>query len=469
MGHPENNQSLNQPVEVHYQRGTLAVNPNYFSELPDVFNWLQWDARSKCYRCHADNYRELILYLHKNSIRYSDFAPKYNKLNLDLKANLTPFEYQSEALNAWKPTKRGIAVLPTGAGKSYLAAMAVKEIQRSTLVVAPTIDLILQWQANFEKWFGGPVGLLGGGSSEIEDLTITTYDSARIQAENLGNRFGLLIFDECHHLPSPAYSEMTRSYIAPYRMGLTATPSIEPERHEILKEVLGPVIYSRQIQQLSGDFLAPYRVETIEVDLTDEERAAYEYHREIYQRFRDKVPNLFGAKNSWEKFVMYSYRSAEGRNAIRSFNTQKQISLSAVRKMEELSRILIQHRGSKILVFTNDNKTAYHISSLFLIPLITHETKAKERKRILENFRTGKWPFLVNSRVLNEGVDVPDANVAVIISGTSTVREHVQRLGRILRKRKDKTAVLYEIITANTGEVYTSKKRRTHGAYEQFR
>ena len=105
---------------------------------------------------------------------------------------------------------------------------------------------------------------------------------------------------------------------------------------------------------------------------------------------------------------------------------------------------------------------------MFLLPLITHETKAKERKLILENFRQGKWPFLVNSRVLNEGVDVPEANVAVIISGTATVREHVQRLGRILRKKDNKTAVLYEIITANTGEVYTSKKRRFHSAYERF-
>ncbi len=70
--------------------------------------------------------------------------------------------------------------------------------------------------------------------------------------------------------------------------------------------------------------------------------------------------------------------------------------------------------------------------------------------------------------MLNEGVDVPEANIAVVISGTATVREHVQRLGRILRKGDNKTAILYEIITANTGEVYTSKKRRTHRAYENF-
>ncbi|MBU2510230.1 DEAD/DEAH box helicase family protein [bacterium] len=468
MTYPESEQNLTEPVEIHYQQGTLSVYCNYFKKLPDILTWLQWDQRTLCHRCHADKYRELFRYLYKNNIRYSDFTPKYNKLDLLLKTDFTPFDYQSEALNSWKPTKRGITVLPTGTGKSFLAALAIQLVQRSTLVLAPTIDLILQWQKNLSDWFQYEVGLLGGGSFELADVTVSTYDSARIYAENIGNRFCLIIYDECHHLPSPAYSQMTHSYIAPYKLGLTATPSIEPDRQQLLKEILGPVLYSKQIQQLSGDYLAPYQIKTIEVELTDEERDDYEYHRQVYETYRSKVPSFFGKKTSWERFVMYAYRSAEGRNAIRSFNLQKQISLSANRKMEELANILIRHNDSRILIFTNDNKTAYHISSLFLLPLITHETKAKERKLVLEKFRAGDWPFLVNSRVLNEGVDVPEANIAVVISGTATVREHVQRLGRILRKKDNKTALLYEIITANTGEVYTSKKRRVHGAYEQF-
>ena len=468
MDSQETTSLTSKPVEIQYHKGTLSVSKSDVINLETSLPFLSWDHRTRSYRCHADKYRELIRFLYKNKIRYSDFAPKYNKLSILLKTEFTPFTYQSEALNSWNHSKKGIAVLPTGAGKSYLAALAIQEVQRSTLVMAPTIDLILQWQKNLEEWFACDIGLLGGGSNELKDVTVSTYDSARIQAETIGNRFCMIIFDECHHLPSPAYSQMTRAYIAPYKLGLTATPSVESDRQQLLKDVLGPVTYSKQIHQLSGDFLAPYEVNTIEVDLTGEERRSYDYHRGVYQAFRDKVPNLFGNRYSWERFVMHAYRSAEGRNAIRSFNTQKQISLSATGKMEKLAEILVRHNESRILIFTNDNKTAYYISSLFLLPLITHETKAKERKLILENFRQGKWPFLVNSRVLNEGVDVPEANVAVIISGTATVREHVQRLGRILRKKDNKTAVLYEIITANTGEVYTSKKRRFHSAYERF-
>ena len=455
----------NQKIEIQYELGTLLIHCSSDEELVRKFTWLRWDKRSKCYRCHAFRYNELVRFLYPKT-EYTDSVKNYSKLELKLNTSMKPFEFQTEALKAWQPTKKGIAVLPTGTGKSYLAALIMERVQRSTLILAPTIDLILQWHRNLEDWFQCPIGLLGGGSYDVQEITVSTYDSARIQAENLGNRFCFMIFDECHHLPSPAYSEMAQAYIAPYRLGLTATPNIELDRHNTLQELIGPIVYSQQIKQLSGQFLSPYTVEAIEVELTKAERESYEYHREIYLSYRDRVPQLFGRKNSWERFVMYCYRTPEGRNAMRSFAIQKQISLSAEGKMKALADILIRHKDSRILVFTNDNKTAYYISSLFLLPLITHETKAKERKKILENFRTGDWPFLVNSRVLNEGVDVPEANIAVVISGTATVREHVQRLGRILRKQTGKTAILYEIVTADTGEVFTSKRRRGHSAYE---
>lgn len=458
--------NTNQQIGIQYERSTLQV---FCSEevLPKKFPWLHWDQRSKCYRCHAFRYNDLIRFLFPK-FEYTDSSANYNRLSLTFKSEFRPFAYQEEALKIWMRSKRGVAVLPTGSGKSYLAALAIQNTQRSSLILAPTIDLILQWQQKLEEWFQCPVGLLGGGSSEVHDITVSTYDSARIQADRLGNRFCLMIFDECHHLPSPAYAEMARSYIAPYRLGLTATPSIEPERQLILNDLVGPVLFQKQIQQLAGDFLSPYSIKTIEVELTEAERDEYEHHRGVYLNYRNKAPYLFGRQNSWEKFVMFCYRSAEGRAAMGSFAIQKQISMSAEGKMRELARILIQHRNSRVLIFTNDNRTAYHISSLYLLPLITHETKAKERKNVLKNFRCGKWPYLVNSRVLNEGIDVPEADVAVIISGTATVREHVQRLGRILRKKEGKTAILYEIITADTGEIYTSKQRRVHGAYENF-
>lgn len=455
-------------VEIEFESGTLLLSIHDQSDMPQRFPWLKWDHRSKRYRCHAYRYYDLIRYLYTGKIGYSDFAPKYNTLDLSIHSGPEPFEFQREARDTWLRSKRGVTVLPTGSGKSYLSALIMTRIQRSTLVIAPTIDLILQWQKNLEEWFSQPIGLLGGGSMELEDITVSTYDSARIYADSIGNRFCFIIFDECHHLPSPGYSDMARSYIAPYRLGLTATPALEPEKQSILSDLIGPIVYAKQIGHLSGKVLAPYDTETIEVELTPDERKEYDYHRQLYLTFRDKVPDMFGNRASWDRFVMYCYRSAEGRQAMRSFAIQKQIALSAQNKMNVLGDILRRHRDSRILIFTNDNKTAYYISCLFLLPLITHETKAKERKKVLENFRSGEWPFLVSSRVLNEGVDVPEADVAVVVSGTSTVREHVQRLGRILRRQENKRAVLYEIITLDTGEIYSSKRRREHSAYDRY-
>src|SRR5262249_46004276 len=118
-----------------------------------------------------------------------------------------------------------------------------------------------------------------------------------------------------------------------------------------------------------------------------------------------------------------------------------------------------------ILVFTYDNATVYQIARRFLVPAITHQTKTKERKQTLELFHKGEYNVLVTSQVLNEGVDVPAANVGIVLSGTSTVREHVQRLGRLLRKQGEKQAILYEVITRGTAEEFSSDRRRQHHAY----
>jgi superfamily II DNA or RNA helicase len=119
----------------------------------------------------------------------------------------------------------------------------------------------------------------------------------------------------------------------------------------------------------------------------------------------------------------------------------------------------------RVLIFTYDNATVYTIARRFLVPAITHQTKTKERKQILEAFHSGELNVLVTSQVLNEGVDVPAANVGIILSGSATVREHVQRLGRLLRKHGDKQALLYEVIARGTAEEFVSERRRQHHAY----
>ena len=111
-------------------------------------------------------------------------------------------------------------------------------------------------------------------------------------------------------------------------------------------------------------------------------------------------------------------------------------------------------------MFTEDNLTAYEISRRFLLPCMTHQTRVKERQHILEGFRDGVYRALVTSRVLNEGVDMPDAAVGVILSGSGSSREFIQRLGRLLRRREGKRALLYEVVARETREERVAERRR---------
>ena len=122
--------------------------------------------------------------------------------------------------------------------------------------------------------------------------------------------------------------------------------------------------------------------------------------------------------------------------------------------------ILANHPGAKTVIFTEDNATAYEVSQRFLIPCLTHQTVIKERQAILDRFKASAYTAIVASNVLNEGVDVPDASIGVILSGSASAREFVQRLGRILRRGQGKQAVLYEVIARETREERVAEQRR---------
>jgi superfamily II DNA or RNA helicase len=224
-------------------------------------------------------------------------------------------------------------------------------------------------------------------------------------------------------------------------------------------------VYRKDIVDLSGRYLADYDTVRIVVDLSPEERAQYEAARAVYVGFVRKHNLRLATPRGWHDFIILTSMSEEGRAAMVAYRRQRELAFAAPAKLEYLAHLLQVHRRDRALVFTDDNATAYGVSRRFLIPAITHQTKITERSQSLARFAAGEYGALVTSKVLNEGVDVPDANVAVVLSGSGSVREHVQRLGRILRPKEDKRAVLYEIVSAGTSETHTSERRRDHDAY----
>ncbi|BAY30850.1 type III restriction enzyme res subunit [Nostoc carneum NIES-2107] len=445
-----------------FDRGTLILHPP-----PRGKAWMDyatWDDRVEKFRLPAIQYRSVVEALQAEEVDFIDEAKEFYPLDLVATLEMEPYTHQSEALAAWKLAGRqGVVVLPTAAGKTYLAQMAMQATPRSTLIVVPTLDLMHQWYAHLVAAFpDAEVGLLGGGSKDKTPILIATYDSAAINAESLGNRYGLIIFDECHHLPTDFSRVIAEYAIAPYRLGLSATPERTDGKHADLNILIGREVYRKRAEDLAGKALAEHEIVQIKVKLSQHEREKYNQLIQTRNDFlRDSRISL-GSIQGWQMFVRMSARSQTGRRAMLAHREAKEIALGTDGKLRILANLLAKHHPERIIIFTADNATVYRISQELLIPAITHQTPVKERHEILTKFREGVYNTLIASHVLNEGVDVPAAAIAIILSGTGSTREYIQRLGRVLRKGNiaNKQAILYEVVAEDTSEERTSARRR---------
>ncbi|MBO5668222.1 MAG: DEAD/DEAH box helicase family protein [Lentisphaeria bacterium] len=456
-------------IELDFQSGTLNIS-GVKSLPPDIAKYTLPDERSGTFRAKACYYAPLVLALRQAQIAFTDRARNYPLLpQLALTGKLIPRPHQSKALNAWKQADcRGVVCLPTGAGKTILAIMAMDYLKRPALILVPTIDLLTQWCSTIERFFGIKCGMLGGGTRDIREITVSTYDSALLNMEFIGNRFALLIADECHHLPSPENRLCAAMAIAPFRLGLTATPELPEDYTAVLNDMMGDICCNIGIRELAGKVLSAYQVKQLRVELSGREAAAYQHHRHIYTSFLRRAAIDFHRKNAWSDFLIACARMPGGKEALHAFFAQRHIARAGSAKLDMIEAVMRRHAGEQIIIFTADNDAAYTIGRKFMLPVLTHHTKAAERKQFLELFRQGRYPVLVTSKVLNEGVDVPQASVGIIVSGSGSVREHVQRLGRILRHAPGKEqAMLYELVSANTSEESISARRREHDAYQE--
>jgi superfamily II DNA or RNA helicase len=254
--------------------------------------------------------------------------------------------------------------------------------------------------------------------------------------------------------------------LAPFRIGLTATPERADGGEMLFPELVGPISYRLDITDVAGEHLAPYETRRLFVDLTKDEEETYRSCREEYRKFVSERGISMSGPDGFRRFLFEASKSPEGWKAIRAFREQKRIIQAASGKFKLLEDLLARHANDRTLIFTADNATVYEIARRYLIPAMTNQTKPKERKSILAKFHAGEYNAVVTCQVLNEGVDVPAAGVGIVMGGTGSATENVQRLGRILRKHGDKQAVLYEIIAKNTTEEFVSDRRRQHRAFQ---
>src|SRR5947209_3589040 len=199
------------------------------------------DKRQHFLRTQPMNFSFVKNALRKQQTPFTVAFEERPALPFETSLQMEPRPSQEEALTRWlAESSAGVVVLPTGAGKTLVAAMAIHETGLWTLAVVPTLDLLQQWRSALTSALSlgtDEIGLFGGGEKEMKPITIITYDSAALYPREL-KRFGLLIFDECHHLPAPTYRLIAESAFTPLRLGLSETPEDRVIAHLDLDSVL---------------------------------------------------------------------------------------------------------------------------------------------------------------------------------------------------------------------------------------
>jgi len=348
-------------------------------------------------------------------------------------------DYQREALERWLARGFGTVVIPTGGGKTPVAIEAMRAIGAPTLVCVTTIELARQWIHVIRERLGVEAGLLGGGESDIRPVTVAIYNSAVSHLDEIRDRFYLHIYDEGHHVAAETFKEVALGAFSELRMVLSATPERYDGNHVLIYAAAGPPVFKITYRELaSRGYVAPLVYSKLSGELTPSEREAY--------------------------------RAAPGGGDVRGVTTKKKVAGMAEWKYAALRSLLKEHGGNRILVFAEyveQAERAYEVARGVLgdaAAMITGSTPAATRRAVFEAFKEGRVRCLVTTKVLDEGVDVPDADVAILMSNSGQPRQMIQRIGRVVRPREGKVARVYDMVTRDTIEYVLWRRRFAEAA-----
>jgi superfamily II DNA or RNA helicase len=352
-------------------------------------------------------------------------------------------DYQREALEAWvRSGCYGAVVLPTGTGKTYIALEAVRrelELGGNACIIVPTIALALQWHSRVDGALGVVPSLFYGEEKGLSKVTIIVVNSAHRYRDVLP-LFSLVVVDEAHHLSAPRWREVLEAARGKV-LGLTATP----ERCPL------PIVYRMTVGEArERGAVVGVSIRPVFVPLTAEERGKY---LDLQDRIMRLLNELEVARRLRDRA-----REVECEEALKVlFNKRKQLVSLASRKFEALVDVVSKHRGEKVLVFTESVESAERARRALAKAGVRAMTYHSEMPKRTREAVLGLWgrvfDVLVAVRCLDEGIDVPECGVGVIVASGKTTRQLVQRLGRVLRPHPGKErAAMYVIVAQGTYE-----------------
>lgn len=333
-------------------------------------------------------------------------------------------DYQTKAVQKFWEGGSGVVVLPCGAGKTIVGAAAMSKAKTNTLILVTNTVAARQWRAELIKrttLTEEEVGEYSGTVKEIKPVTIASYqiltakrkgEYAHLQLLNAKD-WGLIVYDEVHLLPAPIF-KMTADLQARRRLGLTATLVREDGKEGDVFSLIGPKRFDAPWKEIEAEgYIAPAACFEIRVDLPEQERLDY---------------------------------------AIAEQDDRYRLAATSKSKIAVIEKLISKHKSEPTLIIGQYLDQIDEVATLLSVPKITGETPVNERERLFQAFRDGTEPVLVVSKVANFSVDLPEASVAIQISGSYGSRqEEAQRLGRLLRPKADgRTASFYTLIARDT-------------------
>jgi len=445
------------PVRLSFDRGTLRVDGSAASALPHV----RFDDRTGFHRAPAHRYVDIRDACLRAALVVDDHVAPEAFAAPEGRAPPALRPYQAEALAAFERLgSRGVIVLPTGSGKTRVACAAIARARSSAAVLVPTRALLDQWVTILQGLFGGPIGVVGDGAKRVEAITVMTFESAYRRLDVHGHRFGMIVVDEVHHFGGGLRAEALEMCAAPRRLGLTATPPMPGSPAAArLRDLVGPTVFELAIGDLVGRDLAPLDLVRLHVALSADERAAYERDIDPFRRLRGEVLRS-NPDADWVTCIRSIARAPDGADALAGMQRACALATFPAAKRAVVRELLGRHRLDRALLFTATAEDAYAIGADALIPVITAHVGRPEREAVLAAFREHRVRAICSAQVLNEGIDVPEANVAVLVGGSLGAREYVQRVGRVLRPAPGKRATVYELVTLDTLDEARTRARR---------
>jgi len=377
------------------------------------------------------------------------------------------YKWQKEALNALRINSYcGIVVAVTGSGKTRIATNVIKDLRVRTLIVVPTVALMHQWRSELLEVGikDEDIGFYYSNVKVLNKVTIAVINSV-YDMVGLSERFKLLILDEVHRLGAEMWCRLLLNNNFKYNIGLTATLERHDGAEKLLKRKVGRVVYEYKTRDaVKDDLLNSFSIVNVAIDLPIKEK---DYLARLDAEIKSGMESFSG---DMLKVVAALKRGNKyAANVLRVINKRKRFYNNSLPKVERAVQIILENRDKKIIVFNEYIETAdkvfYQLQKHGITPYVYYSGNLdslfkftpNEKNTMLDTFRKASCGVLITVKALDEGLNVPDLEVGVILGYNKTSRQAIQRMGRLLRKVDDKAPVMYNLYYNDTSDVFNAQ------------